>query len=358
MYFSTKPLAIYFGDKLPAECHTWSMLFPFLGFPSWFEERTVYNKYIESAPSLFKPTSLAECDIAVLPYAYLSEEHVSYRHQQLFIDDAANKGKLVIANVSGDTYQAVSYPNVIALRHELYQSRKTKYEYQITQWTQDLKTHNDGRDWEAVTKTVKPKISFCGYATPLGLDTFSSLKPLLRHWLEQVPYVNKYIKPRFSYRVNALKLLLSDKSVDCDFIIRRTFAFGKYGEIDLKLTNPNRIQFIENMYNSPYALCARGGANCSLRLYEALSCGRIPVIVDSDCVLPFNDLINWSDYAIIVPYQKLQLIGSILNSFHASISSNDFVNRQALCRNLWDEWVSTNGFYSKFNFVLRNLLCL
>ena len=354
--YSTKPLTIYFGDKLPADCHTWSMLFPFLGFPAWIDERAVYDDYIESAPDLFTSTSLAECDIAVLPYSYLSEDHVSYDHQQSFIHDAARIGKLVIARVGGDTYQAVSEPNVISLRHELYHSRKTKYEFQIPQWTQDLKTQNEGRAWEAVPKTVKPKISFCGYAPPLSLDTADSLNPLLRHWLEQVPYVNKYIKPRFSYRAKAIKLLLSDKRIDCDFIIRNKFAFDKYGAIDLKSTNPSRILFIENMKNSSYALCARGGANCSLRFYEALSCGRIPILVDSDCVLPFNELINWSDYAIIIPYKKLRFISTIVNNFHESISSIEFVNRQALCRNLWDEWVCPNGFYSKFNIVIRKLL--
>lgn len=356
--YSTKPLSIYFGDKLPADCHTWSLLFPFLGFPSWIDERAVYNDYIESAPDLFIPSSLAQCDIAVLPYAYLPEDHVSYEHQQTFIHDAAKLGKLVVARVGGDTYRAVSEPNVISLRHELYQSQKTKYEFQIPQWTQDLKTQNDGRVWEAIPKTVKPKISFCGYAPPLSLDAAGILKPLLRHWLEQLPYVNKLIKPRFSYRVKAIMLLQKSKTVDCDFLIRKKFAFNKYGSIDLRSTNLNRIEFIENMNNSPYALCARGGANCSLRLYEALSCGRIPIIVDSDCVLPFNGLVDWSDYAVIIPCEKLHMIGSILNNFHSSISSIDFVNRQVLCRKLWDEWVSPKGFYTKFNAVLRQLLCL
>ncbi len=59
-----------------------------------------------------------------------------------------------------------------------------------------------------------------------------------------------------------------------------------------------RQEYVHSMMESDYILCARGAGNFSRRLYEALSCGRIPVFVDTDCVLPYQSEINWKEYFV------------------------------------------------------------
>jgi hypothetical protein len=357
MSLPSKPVSIYIGNELPQGRYPWSLLYPWHGFPTFLEERDIYLNYINNVERSYKPASLRNCDVAVLPYSYLSPDHPSYRHQVMFIQDAVRMEKPVLVYCGGDKYRRVREKNLFVLRYELYKSRKKKYEFQIPQWTQDLAAPSDKACPFTTKKAAKPKISFCGFAPPLSskFDTINH-RQQMRNWLEQLPLVNNYVKPRFSFRVRAIQQLLNDHGVECDFIIRDHFAFDQLGRLDLSTTNLNRVQFIENMYNSPYALCARGGANCSLRLYEALSCGRIPLIIDTDCVFPFDDVICWSDYAIIIPHQRIRSIGSVIRKAHYEMPSSQFEARQIMCRKLWDEWVCPQGFYSKFSNVLKSFL--
>lgn len=78
---------------------------------------------------------------------------------------------------------------------------------------------------------------------------------------------------------------------------------------------------------SDYVLCARGG-DFSYRLYETLSYGRIPVFVDTDCVLPYDSEIKWKDYCVWVDEKEVNRIGERSRSFmkhcliHSLWSSN------------------------------------
>ena len=72
--------------------------------------------------------------------------------------------------------------------------------------------------------------------------------------------------------------------------MRSTFAVGSLG-----LNKQLRFEFIRNILSSDYTLCFRGSGNYSLRFYETLCLGRIPLFINTDCKLPFEDEINWRD---------------------------------------------------------------
>ena len=64
----------------------------------------------------------------------------------------------------------------------------------------------------------------------------------------------------------------------------------------------------------------RGGGNYSLRLYETLCLGRIPLFINTDCVLPFENNIDWKELCLWVDENDLDRIGEIVLDFHSSIS--------------------------------------
>ena len=77
--------------------------------------------------------------------------------------------------------------------------------------------------------------------------------------------------------------------MDTNIVLRPSFYGGAAGgDPDAQLQA--RTGYVENLVASDYVLCARGAGNFSYRLYETLSCGRIPVFVDTDCVLPHEDV--------------------------------------------------------------------
>src|SRR5262249_13911890 len=66
------------------------------------------------------------------------------------------------------------------------------------------------------------------------------------------------------------------------------------------------VEFRENVLDSHYVLCPRGGGNWSYRFYETLCLGRIPVFFNTDCALPYESLIKWRDYCVWVEGDEIE----------------------------------------------------
>lgn len=81
-----------------------------------------------------------------------------------------------------------------------------------------------------------------------------------------------------------------------------------------------------HMLNHTYSLCVRGFENFSFRFYEALSYGRVPVLIDTDTVLPPN--IDWDELCVRVPIHKLHKIEDIIREDYETKSTQDFLERQ------------------------------
>ena len=137
--------------------------------------------------------------------------------------------------------------------------------------------------------------------------------------------------------------------VDTNFNIRDSFAVGTVGG------NLNaRIEYINNIINSDYTFCYRGAANYSLRFYESLCLGRIPLFINTDCMLPFEDRVHWKDVCLWVEEHNLKYIGDAVLDFHHSITSGEFIERQHYCREIWVKYCDNEGYYTEFQSYLRN----
>ena len=102
------------------------------------------------------------------------------------------------------------------------------------------------------------------------------------------------------------------------------------------------------MLTSPYSLCVRGAGNYSARFYEALAMGRIPVLVNTDCILPLDDEIDWKQHCIWVEDYELDNIINKIDIFHRKVSEDEFRSLQNLNRQLWKEKLTYDGFYKSF----------
>lgn len=84
--------------------------------------------------------------------------------------------------------------------------------------------------------------------------------------------------------------------------------------------------YVAHLERNTYIVCPRGTENYTYRIYETLCRGRIPVIIDTDVVLPKE--IDWSDLSVVVPYGALETIYEIIRSDYESHSQSDFAARQ------------------------------
>lgn len=94
-------------------------------------------------------------------------------------------------------------------------------------------------------------------------------------------------------------------------------------------------------------ICIRGGGNFSVRFYEALAMGRIPILIDTDSSLPLSDVIQWKDHVVWVPYKDRNRVDTILIDFHNRLKKEEFEDLQLRNRKLWEDYLRYGSFFKK-----------
>jgi hypothetical protein len=156
-----------------------------------------------------------------------------------------------------------------------------------------------------------------------------------------------------SIRARALTALMRSRAVRTNFILRPDLSFTGTGAVmggaSFQVATSFQREFYQNTIDSDYIVCARGFGNNSIRLYEALCCGRIPVFIDTDCVLPYDFEIDWKKYCVWVDESELPQLGEKIADFHAGLSHTGFLDLQRACRKLWEEWLAPEAFFAHFH---------
>ena len=152
--------------------------------------------------------------------------------------------------------------------------------------------------------------------------------------------------PSAFHRAKLLHLLEQSRKVTTNFVYREHYRAGAITETARDQTTR---EYYENIRNSDYVLCVRGGGNFSVRLYETLMMGRIPVFVNTDCLLPFPKRINWNNQMVWVEWKDRHRIDEVIAEFHHSITDADFLNLQLSNRKLWKEVLSVSGIFNLIN---------
>ncbi|CAE7508056.1 unnamed protein product [Symbiodinium sp. CCMP2456] len=65
--------------------------------------------------------------------------------------------------------------------------------------------------------------------------------------------------------------------------------------------------YADLMGNSKFCLCPKGASSYTSRLFEALFAGCIPVILSDHLRLPFDHVVNWSEFSIHWPMEEADL---------------------------------------------------
>jgi hypothetical protein len=90
---------------------------------------------------------------------------------------------------------------------------------------------------------------------------------------------------------------ISSPSPDPLILDRETYHFF----LPLIQQKENRAEFWKVTSESIFVLCPRGDNVGSVRFYEALACGCIPVLIADDQRLPLSHLIKWDEHCVMVP---------------------------------------------------------
>ncbi|MFM9264085.1 hypothetical protein [Tychonema sp. BBK16] len=129
------------------------------------------------------------------------------------------------------------------------------------------------------------------------------------------------------------------------FLIERK---GEFYSLPLEEKNRQRAEYIESIENNAYLLTMRGDDNGCYRLWEVMSVGRIPVLIDTNGSLPELKGMKWEDFCVIVPFSEVHRIGDYIQAFHDRLSDEDFAEVCRKSRAAFDQLLP-------HNFVLRIL---
>lgn len=196
-------------------------------------------------------------------------------------------------------------------------------------------------------------VGFCGHATTSVSKRLKELAKCVEEngrRLFQNPF-RKDWEPLFASAHERAQLLgyLEDSSLlKTNFIYRNQYRAGAQSEADRSRTT---FEYYDNIAASDYVLCVRGAGNFSVRFYETLMMGKIPVFVNTDCLLPFEDQINWKDHVVWVEWKDRKRIAQIVSDFHRNLSNEDFVQLQLNNRKLWKETLSVRGMLEMIEFL-------
>jgi hypothetical protein len=201
-------------------------------------------------------------------------------------------------------------------------------------------------------KQDKPQIGFCGQAgTSLARHAARGVRVAMRkaNWRlgrikwEPTPFEHTWFRQR------VLDTFETSSAVTTRYVLRTKYRAGVSGASTKNdLAEQSRREFVENVLATDYTLCMRGGGNFSLRFYEALALGRIPILIDTDCLIPFADRIAWTRYIPWIDARDLKDAPRVVAQFHARLSPAEFRELQRACRQLWVDRLSPDGFYDHF----------
>ena len=211
-----------------------------------------FNKWMESGKNIFEMVPLEEANLVIYPMDPTIDRAGFARFQTLA------KGKRVIAFFNSDSDERLSYgDNVYVFRTSFCKSSQRKTEFAVPGWSEDwgIQKPNIWKD--------KPVVGFCGQIR------------------------------RPNVRAESLSLLEKTPEVTTNFVKKNAF-WGGWINSGRKLSDGLRLrnEFVDNIKESDYIVCARGGGNFSYRIYETLMSGRIPIFIDTDSVLRYDFIVE------------------------------------------------------------------
>lgn len=190
--------------------------------------------------------------------------------------------------------------NVLLFRTSIYKSHKKFNEFLLPYVLEEI-----DRPFTILNKTKLPIIGFCGRVD--------------------------------NHRKKLIEKLQNTPKVKLNFNLKTEFWGGNPHNKDLI------NEFTNNIINSHFTVCNRGNGNYSMRFYQVLSAGRIPILVDTDSILPFNDKINWNEIIIIGKNED-----DVINKLFEWWKEKDIEELQKKCKNIYDT------FFDK-RFFLKNI---
>lgn len=342
------PVKLYIGDWY-REPKIQSYIF--LLYPHWGVVAKSSMPYIAAAVTKYRysgedyifVTDIADADYVVVPHPPGLFLKFNKEKFEKILSEARAAKKLILIEGSGDIEIPFVGDDLVLLRQSQYRYSAKPNEMTVPLPADDLLETYFGGVLSVRAKQELPSIGFAGWA-------HINLKQRAKTYIKYLPTLVVSIlnperraeKKGVLFREQILNILSRTEGVVTKFLGRKSYA-GNPTTVSGSMEE-NRREFVENLAGSDYALCVRGDGNSSIRFYEALSLGRIPLFFDTACVLPLEHLIDYKKFCVFVDHKDVETIGEKLVAFHKHCSSHDFEQMQIRAREAYEKYLRPDMF--------------
>ncbi len=328
----------------------------------WFEglpasiSNTVLAPGVQNPFNTVERTTLEDCDAAFVPNNF---RHALTPAQQAqvrdYVDAAVDKEKRIFFFSCGDFTDGILFdPRAYVFRYSVYRSNVH---------VQDIVAPTITRDqgievYSLREKGEVPTVSFCGQAG------YKSLRQWVKYVLKVMYYqVRSLVQPMIAARIigvywrrRMLAACSGSNQVATNFILRRSFS-GAARTIELDPSQAHK-EFIGSITESDFVLAPKGDGNYSNRFLEALSLGRIPVLLDTDTVLPMENYIPYERTMVRIPMAKVRKTPDYIREWYDNLSAEEWKTRQEEARALFADKLRFDSYFREFFTVVLPLLPL
>jgi hypothetical protein len=316
--------------------------------------------YYEQAHfSVFECYSLVEnpdeAAAFIFPINYFSIAQKGYEEQyKMLYQLAVSKGKKMLVYTGGDYGKTFNDSVIITWRNAGFKKSNDQQSIAIPSFMNDP-SERDEIVLQVHDYQEQPLLSFTGFATNsfkeqlrISLSTLiGNINRLLEIDTSDAQSIYNAAGKRFAY----LKELESNPTIKTDFIYRDSYRAGAVTQEQREQTTK---EFYQNLNDAPYTFCLRGAGNFSVRFYESLALGKIPVLIDTDVQLPLEQLIDWDQHICrVAPHEN---VTERLMEFHKSHTAFSFEALQRSNRVLYENYLVRPAYFCKLHDQLKALL--
>lgn len=309
----------------------------------WKNDNLTFERWGISMSDYGIVSDIKKADLVFIPIA-INEYFIENNQRELFaLNDMCRslniKAYGYISGDFGEIFQGLS--NIIYLRMGGFKSQLTTDKG----FPVSIGDKLIFKKFIPTNKSQNPVVGFCGHANlslkKKFLENFKFYRENMRRFLMNATRRDyEVIFPSAFHRATILSILQKSQLIESNFVYRRRY---RAGAITVSEREKTTNEYFENISNSDYVLCVRGVGNFSVRLYETLMMGKIPVFINTDCLLPFEEIIDWKNHVVWVEWKDRKNIPTIIYDFHMKLSNDEFLHWQIKNRELWKERLSVKG---------------
>ncbi len=168
---------------------------------------------------------------------------------------------------------------------------------------------------------------------------------------------NEHLEAFANERDTEMKFLLSFRGSASHPLRRKLFestTLAKLGPITeirdrwFDHTESEKESYCREILESKFVLCPRGIATSSVRMYEVMQLGRVPVVLSDDWVRPPGP--DWQSAVVFSPESDVNQLADRLIEFE-----HRFEAMSKNARTVWNEWFSPK---MRFSRILQSLYAL